>query len=181
MTFQMQVMVNFYRMKHKIALLLVVLLAAWNCTAQNTESTPMAEENPYPVARTPEEWRAQLSPEQYYVLFEKGTERPGTGAYYMHFEKGMYTCAACGSELFSSDMKFESHCGWPSFDRELDGGKVIRKIDKSHGMLRTEILCANCGGHLGHVFNDGPTETGERYCVNSLSLDFEPETKESGR
>lgn len=179
MTFQMWVMTNLYLMNHHNFLLAVVMLTAWNCTAQNTDATPMAEENPYPAARTPEEWRTQLSPERYYILFEKGTERPGTGEYYMHFEKGMYTCAACGSELFSSDMKFESHCGWPSFDREVDGGKVVRKLDRSHGMLRTEILCANCGGHLGHVFNDGPTETGERYCVNSLSLDFEPETKES--
>lgn len=155
-----------------------VLLTGMACTAQTeNETMKNQEENPYPVAKSQDEWRSELSPEQYYVLREKGTERPGTGEYYMHFEDGTYTCGACGTDLFTSDMKFNSHCGWPSFDREIEGGKVKRVTDTSHGMLRTEILCANCGGHLGHVFNDGPTETGERYCVNSLSLGFEPEEK----
>jgi peptide-methionine (R)-S-oxide reductase len=152
---------------------------AFACNAQTSNSESMeANMNPYPSNKTKEEWKKELSPEQYYVLFEKGTERPGTGQYNLHFEEGTYNCGACGTPLFTSDMKFDSHCGWPSFDREIEGGTVVRTVDKTHGMIRTEITCANCGGHLGHVFNDGPTETGERYCVNSLSLDFEK--KEEG-
>ena len=126
--------------------------------------------------KSEEEWKKLLSSDQYYVLREKGTERPFTGKYNMHFDKGVYKCAGCGYELFNSDMKFESHCGWPSFDAEMGSGDRIKKIeDRTHGMLRTEIVCAQCGGHLGHVFDDGPTETGLRYCVNSLSIDFSPE------
>lgn len=121
-----------------------------------------------------DEWKAKLSPEQYYILREKGTERPFTGSLLMNKDKGVYRCAGCGNELFTDEMKFDSHCGWPSFDREIAGGKIKKTIDKSHGMIRTEITCANCDGHLGHIFDDGPTETGERYCVNSLSLSFEP-------
>lgn len=121
---------------------------------------------------TEEEYKKKLSPEQYYVLREKGTERPFTGKFYLHKEKGVYVCAACGSDLFTSDMKFDSGCGWPSFDREIAGGKITQTRDTSHGMIRTEITCTNCGSHLGHIFDDGPTETGMRYCVNSLSLDF---------
>lgn len=125
--------------------------------------------------KTEEEWKKSLTPEQYYVLRQKGTERPGTGEYNLTFDKGTYKCAACGYELFSSDQKFESHCGWPSFDAELGNGDRIKKIrDTSHGMVRTEIVCARCGGHLGHIFDDGPTATGQRYCVNSLSLNFTP-------
>jgi methionine-R-sulfoxide reductase len=119
-----------------------------------------------------EDYKKELSAEQYHVLREKGTERPFTGQFYLHKEKGVYVCAACGNELFSSDMKFDSGCGWPSFDREIPGGKIITYKDTSHGMIRTEIVCANCGSHLGHLFDDGPTDTGMRYCVNSLSLDF---------
>lgn len=126
---------------------------------------------------TEEEWKKKLSEEQYHVLREKGTERAFTGKYTLHTEKGMYSCAACGSQLFTSDMKFDSHCGWPSFDKEIAGGKIEKKLDKTFGMARTEIVCANCGSHLGHLFNDGPTNTGMRYCVNSLSLDFKKEEK----
>jgi methionine-R-sulfoxide reductase len=125
------------------------------------------------INKTEEEWKKDLSPEQYHVLREKGTERPFTGKYYLNKENGVYVCAACGNELFTSDMKFDSGCGWPSFDREIKGGKIITKKDTSHGMIRTEIMCARCGSHLGHLFDDGPTETGARYCVNSLSLGFE--------
>lgn len=132
----------------------------------------------FKVNKTDEEWKAELTEEQYYVLRQAGTERPYTGQYNMHFEKGVYTCAGCGEVLFSSDSKFDAHCGWPSFDREIETGKIIEKLDTSHGMLRTEILCGSCGGHLGHVFNDGPTETGLRYCVNSLSLDFEEKSED---
>ncbi|MBV7440401.1 peptide-methionine (R)-S-oxide reductase MsrB [Weeksellaceae bacterium TAE3-ERU29] len=123
------------------------------------------------------EWKKELTPEQYYVLREAGTERPFTGKYNMHFEEGVYKCAACGEKLFSSSSKFDSHCGWPSFDEEIEKGKIVERLDRSHGMTRMEILCGNCGSHLGHVFNDGPTNTGLRYCVNSLSLDFEKEKK----
>jgi methionine-R-sulfoxide reductase len=126
------------------------------------------------VERTEQEWKNILTEEQYYVLREKGTERPFTGKFYLHKEKGTYVCAACGNELFTSDMKFDSHCGWPSFDKEIAGGKIKTQVDTSHGMIRTEIMCAKCGSHLGHLFDDGPTETGMRYCVNSVSLDFKP-------
>lgn len=128
--------------------------------------------------KSEEEWKMVLSPEQYRVLRQKGTEAPGTGKYYMHHEKGLYVCAACGNELFTSDMKFDSHCGWPSFDREIEGGKIATVTDSSHGMQRTEILCGKCGSHLGHIFDDGPTETGMRYCVNSVSLDFKDSISE---
>lgn len=127
------------------------------------------------IQKTDQEWRNTLSDAQYHVLREKGTERPHTGEYNLHFEEGMYTCAGCGTELFSSDSKFESHCGWPSFDRALSKETVREVLDTSYGMVRTEIVCANCGGHLGHVFTDGPTETGMRYCINSVSLGFEEE------
>jgi peptide-methionine (R)-S-oxide reductase len=128
--------------------------------------------------KSEEEWKKQLTAEQYEVLRKKGTERPFTGKYNDHYEKGWYTCAGCGTELFSSAQKFNSHCGWPSFDNELGGGDRVKKVkDFSHGMIRTEIVCAKCGGHLGHLFDDGPTESGQRYCVNSLSLGFKPESK----
>lgn len=128
------------------------------------------------VNKTEEEWKAQLTPEQYAVLREKGTERPFTGKFEDHWEPGVYTCAACGNELFKSDTKFDAGCGWPSFYEALDKTKIVEKADHSHGMSRIEITCAKCGGHLGHVFNDGPNPTGLRYCVNSLSLDFKKKT-----
>ena len=135
----------------------------------------MNKEFNFKVNKTDEEWQEQLTPNQYIVLRQAGTERPFTGEYNMHFENGTYTCAGCGEELFDSNSKFDSHCGWPSFDKEIKSGKILEVRDESHGMIRTEILCGNCGGHLGHVFDDGPTETGIRYCVNSLSLDFKKE------
>ncbi len=128
------------------------------------------------IIKTEEEWKAQLSPEQYEVLREKGTERAFTGKFNKNKETGMYVCAACGNELFSSDTKFDSGSGWPSFFDSVDAAKVEIKRDTSHGMIRTEILCAGCGSHLGHVFKDGPKPTGLRYCVNSLSLDFKKST-----
>ncbi len=125
--------------------------------------------------KTDDDWKKELTPEQFHVLREKGTEPPFTGQFYLNKEKGVYVCGACGAELFTSDMKFDSGCGWPSFDREIAGGKIKTIRDSSHGMIRTEIVCANCNSHLGHLFDDGPTNTGLRYCVNSLSLDFQPE------
>jgi peptide-methionine (R)-S-oxide reductase len=126
----------------------------------------------YNVNKTEAEWKAELTEEQYRVLREKGTERPHTGEYNLNFEEGTYKCAGCNQKLFESTNKFDAHCGWPSFDDAIKG-TVTNVLDKSHGMLRTEIVCSNCGGHLGHVFNDGPTETGQRFCVNSLSIDFD--------
>lgn len=156
-----------------LLVLLSTLLLYTSCQSQKNQTTNLKTENmQFPIIKTDAQWQEELSPEQYYILREKGTERPGTGEYYMHFEKGTYVCAGCGTELFSSDNKFESHCGWPSFDDAIVD-KVIYQKDSSHGMIRTEILCATCGGHLGHVFDDGPRETtGQRYCVNSLSIEF---------
>ena len=125
----------------------------------------------YSIEKPETEWKEQLSEEQFRVLRKKGTEAPHTGKYNMHFEDGEYFCAGCSEKLFDSEAKFDSGCGWPSFDKALDG-KIEYVQDKSFGMIRTEILCANCGGHLGHVFDDGPTETGQRYCVNSASINF---------
>ncbi len=124
-----------------------------------------------------EDWKDKLTPEQYHVLREKGTEAPFTGKFWNHHEQGMYTCAACGAELFSSDAKFESGTGWPSFDKPENTKNVILRDDTSHGMVRTEVVCKNCGGHLGHVFNDGPKSTGQRFCINSCSLDFKKSAK----
>ncbi len=129
------------------------------------------------IIRTEEEWKKILTPEQYRVLREKGTERAYTGEYWNHFEEGVYKCAGCGAELFSSDTKFDSHCGWPSYFTPLAGDRVVFKEDRSYGMIRTEVLCAKCGGHLGHVFDDGPEPTGLRYCINSVSLIFEKRPK----
>ncbi len=129
------------------------------------------------VQKSEEEWRKKLTKEQYHVLREKGTERPFTGKLLNNHETGMYVCAACGAELFSSDTKFESGTGWPSFYEPVKGNNVGEKSDNSWFMRRTEVLCKNCGGHLGHVFEDGPQPTGLRYCINSLSLDFKKQDK----
>ena len=120
-----------------------------------------------------EQWREKLDPQRYEVLRRKGTERPFTGEYNGTKEDGVYRCAGCGAELFSSDTKFDSGTGWPSFTEPASAERVELRPDSSHGMMRTEVVCARCGSHLGHVFDDGPGETGQRYCINSISLDLD--------
>ena len=126
----------------------------------------------FPLQRTEAEWRKILTPAQYHVLREAGTDPAFSGKYWDTKEPGIYRCAACGEILFKSDDKFDSHCGWPSFSEVAAQGKIIEREDNSYGMRRTEVLCANCGSHLGHVFDDGPGPNGLRYCINSTSIDF---------
>lgn len=127
------------------------------------------------VEKSDEQWRAELAPDQYAVLRQAGTERPGTGKLLHETRSGAFTCAGCGTEIFSSDRKFDSGSGWPSFTDPLDGERLTLHEDVSLGMRRVEVRCATCDGHLGHVFPDGPGESGERYCINSCALEFRPE------
>ena len=135
----------------------------------NETTTPAGDK----VVKTEEEWKQSLTPEQYQILRKAGTERPYTGKYWNKKDDGTYLCAGCGQELFTSTTKFDSGCGWPSFYEAIDSGKVTERVDNTHGMRRTEVVCSQCGGHLGHVFEDGPKPTGLRYCINSESLHFE--------
>lgn len=170
--------INQNTMQRFVFIVTIALFAACTGNSQNrVEKEKIAKDTAKVIQRTDAEWRSILTSEQYHVLREKGTDAPYMGKYYLNHEKGVYTCAGCGAELFTSDMKFDSECGWPSFDKELAGDKILKIEDTSHGMIRTEIVCARCGAHLGHLFDDGPTLTGKRYCVNSTSLNFESTKK----
>jgi len=129
----------------------------------------------FKVKKSDQEWKEDLSQKEYHILREKGTEPAFSGKYYKNKEDGVYYCAACDNPVFSSATKYESGSGWPSFYRPYKEGSVVFELDKSHGMVRTEVMCGNCGGHLGHVFEDGPRPTGQRYCINSGALDFKKE------
>ena len=161
----------------KNVLFILVLMIAGSCSTsaqekkQKTSKKEMSKKTDK-IVKTEAEWKASLTPQEYYVLREKGTDRPGDNGYTKHFEKGTYHCRACDAQLFESGSKYESHCGWPSFDDAIPGTINLTK-DTTLGMIRTEITCTKCDGHLGHIFDDGPKETtGKRYCVNTSSIKF---------
>ncbi len=152
----------------KVVFIIIFIFIATLVTIGQTNNITMNKK----ANKTEQQWADELGPEKYQVLRQCGTEAPFTGKYVNHHEDGYYYCAGCGSKLFSSEAKYDSGSGWPSFHASADTNNIIEIIDTSLGMTRTEIKCAKCGGHLGHVFNDGPTPTGLRYCVNSVSLEF---------
>ena len=135
----------------------------------------MKDDKPREIRKTDAEWRAQLDATQYEVARQAGTERAFTGKYWDHWQSGRYECIGCGTPLFAADTKFDAGCGWPSYSEPVNATVVERIVDRSHGMVRVEVRCNRCGSHLGHVFNDGPAPTGERFCINSASIDFKPQ------
>lgn len=151
----------------------IIAISMWTLTACGQSNESNMSDKDYPIQKSEQAWKQELTAEEYRILREKGTERAFTGKYWDHKEEGTYVCAACGTPLFSSETKFESGSGWPSYYEPVNDENVEEKLDKSLGMVRTEVLCGKCGGHLGHVFNDGPPPTGMRYCINSASLDFQ--------
>lgn len=156
----------------------MVFVQCSNTASSNSVSTVLStndtiKNDTMKVIKTEEEWKKQLTPQEYRVLREKATDRPFTGEYENHWDSGIYVCKGCGTELFRSETKFDAGCGWPSFYQGIDSSKITEVIDRSMGMNRVEVLCSKCGGHLGHVFTDGfGTPTGLRYCINSTSLGF---------
>lgn len=163
--------------------ILIITMVFLSCNTGKNNNIVTANKNETmenktePIRKSKEEWKAQLSDIQYSVMIEKGTERPFTGEYWDVFLDGIYKCAACGNELFDSETKFDAHCGWPSFFDSIDKTKIKTDSDYNLGYKRTEIMCANCGAHLGHVFDDGPEPTGQRYCVNSVSIKLDTTLK----
>lgn len=157
----------------KLIVLMTIVSVSYSTRGQSDHKTLKEENAMYKVQKSENEWKNELSPDEYKILRQCGTEAPGTGKYYDFFEKGTYLCAACGYELFDSKTKYSSGSGWPSFYDIISDSSVVLIEDNSHGMMRTEVRCSNCGGHLGHVFPDGPAPTNLRYCINSIALKFE--------
>ena len=158
-------------MLEKISFFFIIISISASCYSQNNISSKKINMTKKKIIKSEKEWKEILSPEEFRILRNKGTEYPNTGKYNLHFENGVYNCKGCNTPLFNSDQKFESDCGWPSFDKAIKGA-ITYVDDFSHNMIRTEIICTNCDGHLGHIFDDGPQPTGKRHCINGVSLSF---------